>query len=99
MPRSSSSTKLNVLNVLQFPRAVADALGRNTHAFEHREIQVRHRRLAIVTNMAAGPQPAAATPREQDRQVVMVVAIAVADGAAVHDHAIVEQRSFAFGSS
>ena len=35
-------------------------------------------------------------PDQQDRQVVVVVAVAVADAAAVDDHAVVEQRAVAF---
>src|SRR5207247_5265543 len=65
----ASRSLLETSKVLQFPRAVADALGRNAHAFEHREIQVRHRRLAIVTNMAAGLQPAAARSEEHTSEL------------------------------
>ena len=46
--------------------------------------------------MPARADPSATAPREHDRQVLVVVAVAVADAAAVNDHAVVKQRAVAF---
>ena len=47
--------------------------------------------------MPAGLDRPVALARQQDRQVVVGVGVAVADAAAVDDHAVVEQRAVALG--
>src|SRR6185437_8241072 len=39
---------------------------------------------------------AAAATGQEDRQVIVIMTIAIADAAADHHHAVVEQRAFAF---
>ena len=46
--------------------------------------------------MATRCNRAAAPTGQQNGQIVVVVPVAVANGAAVNNHAVVEQRSFAF---
>ena len=46
--------------------------------------------------MAARSQRAAAAPRHKNGKVVVVVPVAVANRSAIHNHAVVQQRSFGF---
>ena len=81
----------------QLTRAVAERVLMYAHAIEHRQIEIGQGRILGELQMAAGFQAAAAFSRQQNRQLVVVVAIAVADGRAVQNHRIVEQRSRSFG--
>ena len=56
-------------------------------------VQVRHRRVAAIGNVAARLYTAAASASEKDRQVLMRMAIAVADAASVDDQGVIEQGS------
>src|SRR5207249_4807268 len=58
-------------------------------AIEHGKKKIVHRRFALITDVPAGLNRPAAFAGEQDGQVVMVMAVAVTDPAAIDDHAIV----------
>src|SRR5947207_379573 len=68
-------------NVLQLAGAVANALGRHAHAVEHGEVEIGHRRFSLQLDVATRSQRAATATGQQDGQVVVVVAVAVPDGA------------------
>ena len=78
---------------LQPAGAVAERGNAGADAVEHREEEVVERRLRRQDDVAAGLDRAAAAAGEDDRQVVVPVAVAVGEAAAVHDHAVVEQRA------
>ena len=59
---------------------------------QHGQQQVGHRCLRPALQVLARSQGAAALAEHDDRQVDVVVAVAVADAAAVEDHRVVEQR-------
>src|SRR5205823_6572173 len=94
--RNTGALTPSALNTLQLPRAVSNALRRDAHAVKHREVKIGHRRFLVELDVASGRKRAAALTGQQDRQVVVVVPVAVPDGAAINNHAIVEQRPFAF---
>src|SRR6185312_15872793 len=66
------------LDVFQLPGAVADALSFDTHAVEHGEVEIGHRRFLVELDVPSRCEGPAAATREQDWQVVVVVAVAVA---------------------
>ena len=76
-------------------RAIAQAIRRNTHSVKHGEIEVIER-LRFDLEMPARLDGATSLASHDDRQVVMIVTVAVADSAAVDDHRTVEQRARAF---
>ena len=72
------------------PREAADALtdevSRCTDAVEHREVQVVQGRLLCIDEVPSrGDRPTTSTG-EEDRQVLVVVAVSVTETAAVDDH-------------
>src|SRR5262245_36257341 len=77
-------------------RAVAEALRGNTHAIQHRDVQVAQRRILRRRNVLAGLDATAAPPAQQDREVVRVVLVAVRQAGPAHDHRVVEQGPLAF---
>ena len=77
------------------PGAIAELRGRDSGPLEHREVQIIQGRLLGIDEVPAALDRAAALAGEEDRQVVVVVAVAVADPAAVDDHRMVEERPFA----
>src|SRR6266487_1452975 len=83
-------------DTLQLPCAVTDALSGDTHPVQHGEVEVGHRRLLVEFDVATRSQGAAATPGHENGQVVVVVTVAVADRAAINNHAVVEQCPFGF---
>jgi len=74
------------------PGAVGQLFGRRTGPVEHGQVQVRQRRFLGISNMPPRLDGPAALGQQQDRQVVVVVAVAVADAAAVDDHRPLQQR-------
>src|SRR5882724_9487515 len=93
---SARGSATNPSDFFQLPRAVADALGGDAHAIEQGEVEIGHRRFFVELEMAARAERAAALAGKEDGKVVVIVAVAVADGAAINDHAIIEERTFAF---
>ena len=65
------------------------------HAVEQGQVQVHQRRVLREPQVATGLQRPAAVAGDEDRQVVVVVTIAVAVAGAVHDHAMIEQAAVA----
>ena len=63
---------------------------------QHGNVQIRDRRVEGVLHMTAGVQRAAAFAEQQDRQLVVVVAVAIPDAGAVEEHHVVEQGAVAF---
>ena len=66
-------------------------------AIQHRQQQVGHRRVLRVADVPPALQPARGAAREDDRQVGVVVRVAVAHPAAVEHQRVVEQRAVAVG--
>src|SRR3954468_23565905 len=71
---------------------VAKCLLINSHALQHREIQIAERRLLREAQPPSGLQRALASARERDRQIVLQMQIAALDATPEHHHRIVEQR-------
>src|SRR5579883_3422890 len=91
-PRFLGDWRRSPIEPRQSSGAVAVSIDCNAHAVEHREVQVVER-LLIVFQVPAGLDRAAAPAGQEDGQVVVVVAVAVADPAAVNDHDMVQQGS------
>ncbi len=83
----------------QLSRAVAQLFRRHAHAIEHAEIEVGERRFFLNADVLAGLERPAAFTGEQNRQLVVVVGVAVADAASQDDHGVVQKRSLAFPNS
>src|SRR4029077_2136724 len=81
--------------LLELSCAVAQLLGRHAEEVEHRELQVRQRRVFRIYEMAAALESARASADEQRRKRTVGMAIAVADRSAVKNHHMIEQRSVA----
>ena len=75
--------------------AVADEGDAHIHALEERGPEIGHGRFVFEAHMASGGDCATAVACQQDREVVVVVAVAVDVAAALGD-AVVEQRAVAF---
>ena len=75
---------------------VAQGLAGDAEAVQHRDQQVAHRGAVRVAHVAPGLDRAATPPAEQDRQVVVVVSVAIADAATVDQHGIVQKALVAF---
>src|SRR5262245_8289808 len=84
------------LNSFQLPCTIADALGFYVHALEHGEVEIGHRGFFVEIDVPAGRERAATMTREQNWQVAMIVAVAIAYGGAINNHAVVEERALAF---
>ncbi len=67
--------------------AVAQARSRGAGAVEHREPKVGERRLRWIPNVPARADGTASLAGQEDRQIVVIVAVAVAEGATVGNHA------------
>lgn len=70
---------------LQAACAVAKFVDANPGTVQHGQEQVRHRRLLGEPHMPARRVHAAAPARQQKRQVVVVVSVAVADARPVQN--------------
>ena len=86
---------LDFAQPLQFAVAVAELIGRHAHFIQQRQEQIRHRRFG-VHDMPSCFQRTIATSDNDGWQVYVRVTIAVAVRAAVHDHAMIQQRAVAF---
>ena len=71
-------------------------MARSRDAVEHGKKQVVQWRFAWEDEVAAGNDSASAAAGQEDRQVSVVVAVAVADPAAVNDHDTVKKRLVTF---
>ena len=76
-------------------RAVAEVRHLGVHAVEYGNPEVVQRRFFAVFDVPARLDRAAAAAGEQNRQVVVIVGVAVGVAAAVDDHAVVQQRAVA----
>src|SRR5688572_19413760 len=65
------------------PRAVADLVDRHLHRLEHRHEEIGHWRLRRVDDVASTLQAARGSAGQDDREVSVIVLIAVADAAPV----------------
>src|SRR5438046_6561766 len=81
--------------LLELSGAVAQLLRRHAEEVEHRELQVRQRRVLWIDEMASALESARASADEQRRERTVRMAIAVADCSAVKNHHVIEQRSVA----
>src|SRR2546426_1634783 len=81
--------------LLELSCAVAQLLRRHAEEVEHRELQVRQRRVFWIYEMAAALESARASPDQQRRERPVGMAIAVADGSTVKNHHVIEQGSVA----
>src|SRR5262245_53741123 len=75
----------------QHAGAVADVGGPRAEPLQHRQPEVVERGLGLAADVAAGLDRPPAAADQQHRQVVVVVAVRVGDGAAERDHAVVQQ--------
>ena len=79
----------------QSPGAVAQRVDGGNGVVEQGEIEVVERRLGFEFEVPVGLDGAAAVAGEEDGQIVVIVAVAVADAAAVDEHRAIEERRFA----
>src|SRR5437879_1811574 len=78
---------------IQAAGGIAKGFGADAHAVQHGHEEVVHRRVVRILNVAAGLDGARALACEEDRQVIVVVAVAVAQARAVDDHGVVQHRA------
>ena len=77
--------------------AVAKAVFMDAELIQHGEVKVGHRGFKVVAKVTAGLKGAAGSAGEEDGEVFVVVAVAVADSGAVEDHAVVQKATVSFG--
>ena len=70
---------------------VTKGLGSNSHAMHHVQIQIADRRLLIVFDVTASLQQSAPSASEQDRQVIVIVFVPVADSTSVANQYVIQQ--------
>src|SRR5438132_8244315 len=75
--------------------AVAERVDRDADLVEHRQDQVRHRRVIRILEMTAALVIAGRASDDEIRQREMVVLVAVAHVAAVEDERVIEERAVA----
>ena len=78
--------------LIEFSGAVAEAFFFDADALEQREEEVRHWNLSFVLDVSAGVEQTTASAGQDHRQILVAVAVGVAQRAAVDDHRVVEQR-------
>src|SRR3954469_2307372 len=78
-------------------RAVAELLLLEIHLRQQADEEVGHRRVLRRANVLAALVLAAATTRDEDRKVGVIVLIAVAEAAAVEDERMIQQGAVAVG--
>ena len=77
--------------------AVSDGFGVDAHAVQEGEEQIVEGRILRESEVLALLfKRSRAAARQQDRQVIVVMAVAVADACAVDDHGVVEQGAVGF---
>src|SRR5256885_5952103 len=81
--------------LLELPCAVTDLLSRHTEEIQERELQVCQRCVLRIDEMTAAFERAAAAADEQRGERPVRMAIAVADGGAIQNDHVVQQRSVA----
>ena len=77
-------------------RAIAEARHLDPHATQHGNVQVAQRRVARIGEVPAARDAAAAFAAQQDREIVWVVAVAVGQAGAAHNHGVIEKGPFPF---
>ena len=78
-------------------RAVAKAVFADAELIQHGEVEVGHRGFEVVAEVASGLKGAAGFAGEEDGEVFVVVAVAIADSGAVEDHAVIQKAAVSFG--
>ena len=81
----------------QAARAVAKAVFMDAELIQHGKVEVGHRGFEVVAKVTAGLEGAAGFAGEEDGEVFVVVAVAVADSGAVKNHAVVQKAAISFG--
>ena len=80
---------------VQLASRVADAFGFDAHAIEQRQVKIGEWSFAFGFEESARLQGAVAVTREDDWEVFVVVAIAIANACTVDDHRVIEQGAVA----
>jgi hypothetical protein len=80
---------------IQFTRGVADAFGFDAHAIEQRQVKIGEWSFAFGFEVSARLQGAIAVAGEDDRQVFVVMAVAIANACTIDDHRVIEQGAIA----
>src|SRR5688572_13350267 len=80
----------------QSPRTVAKEIDRSTHSIDSRQKEVANRTILAKAGMAIRIDRSSAAASKQDRQVLVIMAVPIADPTAIDDHALIEQRSVPF---
>src|SRR5690242_246100 len=79
-----------VAQIVEMTLTVAEVIRGNTHCIEHAQVQTGDRCTLRVPYMPPGAKGMRASGK-QNGKIVVVMAIAVADAAAVHHHCFVEK--------
>ena len=85
-----TSLRAQAGELVELPSAVAQLLRRQV---QHRQLQVRERRVLRIDEMPPALERARASADEQRRQRTVRMAVAVADSSSIKNHHMVEQRS------
>src|SRR5258708_39219716 len=83
---------LTEIQAVQSSRGVAEVLHVYAHAVHHREKEVPHRRFFPGNNPPPALEVAATTAHHHCWKVLVTAAILVGHRAAIHNHAVVQQR-------
>src|SRR5262245_25796023 len=86
------------IQVVEPSGAIAEFLGRDAQPVQQGEEEVGHRRSLGILNVSSGLEAVIAAPQDDHRQIFVAVQIAVAEAAAIDDHAMIEQRAVAFSN-
>ena len=84
------------LQFIELACAVAQSICRETHAVEHGEEQVVEGRILWINHVPTGVDPTRTAPRQKDRKIVVVVAVAITNRTAVNDHRVIENCAVSF---
>src|SRR4051812_7604831 len=86
---------LNGIELDELAGAVSDRVGMDARSIQQSHIQVGYGCLAGIGDVAPRLYGPAASSRDQDREVFVGMAVAVADTAAVDNQGVIEERSVA----
>src|SRR5882672_2040204 len=78
-------------------RRIAQRLKLHSSLIEHRQQEIRHRRVIFIFQVASAFQAALASADQQIRQWEVVMRVAIAHVAAIEQHGVIEQRAIAVG--
>ena len=81
--------------LVQFGLGVAEGFALDVHAVQQGDVEIRHRRFRGIDDVASGLDAACSVTGQDHRQMIVLMAVAVAQAAAVDDHGMIEQRAVA----